>query len=127
GWGCFDLQSQVQDFNLRLGPMWVDKLPAKGDDLANFMKTKPDPDTALVCPGDSGGATFVALGLEGSPVEVRVMVALGVAVELKNKISRLASLTTDTAREFIAQWSQSHGVLICGFHDQMTDKRCRKG
>lgn len=74
---------------------------------------------AALCYGDSGGPAFYEFD-DGS----RVLVSINSRGNIRDT-SYLSSVATGQARSFIADWSNSHNVKICGVHEDAAG--CRGG
>ncbi|HEX8663095.1 MAG TPA: trypsin-like serine protease [Beijerinckiaceae bacterium] len=71
---------------------------------------------AGICPGDSGGAAY-ALSDIGTLKGPRSIVAINSGYVPENKISDLTALFGHIS-QFIRDWSDDHGVKICGIHPE---------
>jgi len=97
----------------RVGEASITNLPTVTD---NRIVTKGQ---AAVCYGDSGGPAFLQRIQDGGP---RIQISVNSVGNIRDT-SGLASLSTAVAKNFLASWSQTHGVRICGVHPEQP--KCR--
>lgn len=109
GYGCTVTGGAPKTNQMAIGPMWVAQLAGYDTSSPNLMATGYNPDSAFLCEGDSGGATYI--GTEGG---ARVVAAINAAVDSPAKISYLAPLSTPIAVSFLKKWAATSGQEICG-------------
>lgn len=117
GYGCTAAGGGV-DRVLRSGGADIRAVPSEvqvvfevgGPVLAapNYFRTRGD---AAICPGDSGGATYI----DGN-AEDRQIIGVNSRVLFTSNESFLSSTSTEFALNFFRDWARSKGVFLCGVH-----------
>lgn len=130
GYGCTDINNQQLVPNLqthyldfRIGPFWVDILPAPGTAQGNYISTRSDRRSAFVCPGDSGSAAFISGGVDHNGNDRRGVVAINVQVHTDTLVSDISSVSTPTAIAFFRSWMTANSAqhpTICGINAPQT-------
>jgi hypothetical protein len=126
GYGCTDISNlqlvpdqQTHHLDFRIGPLWIDTLPSAGSAQGNYISTRSDPNSAFVCPGDSGSAAFISGGVDRNGNSRRGIVAINVQVHTDTLISDLSSTSTPTALAFFKSWLSDNSAqhpTICGIN-----------
>lgn len=109
GYGCVNTGGGPHTDQMAVGPMWIAKAAGYDANFPNLIATGDQSESAFLCEGDSGGATYI--GEEGG---ARVVVAVNADVDSKAKISYLASLSTSVAASFLKTWAKTGGQEVCG-------------
>ncbi len=118
GFGCTASDGTGgRDGTFRIGESPIHSLPGRG---GNIIVTKGG---AALCIGDSGGAVFSSEGSKRRVLAVNVRADADGAV--MGETSRVASLSSDAGREFLASWLKQHDdTKICGIGVEHVD--CRR-
>jgi hypothetical protein len=116
GFGCTALPPKAggppsggNDGKFRIGPARIAKIPGMDPKELNTITTQ---DTVVVCPGDSGGGSYIQ-GVDGT----RVLASVNSRTWFKNGESLLSSVTTQVAFKFFDKWlSANSDQKICGIN-----------
>lgn len=123
GFGCRSVATLAEaGGQLYGGTATVIKLPDPSDDHIRTQGVKSNPDDAVICPGDSGGAAYVMNG--SGATGPRSIVGMNSGYIAQTRVSAITSLTGITS-DFVHDWSLDKKVSICGVHDNAQNCRDR--
>lgn len=138
GFGCISdsVSNMTSDGKYRIGTNTIDETSASSDkrrgapfyspEEDNNLFTTDDPALANLCPGDSGGPTFIQTGGPGQFTS-RVVVGVNSRVFFRDEDTFGSSLISATGgpdfKTWAEDWARTSGVAACGLSGALTNCR----